>query len=335
MAKEPTKQYNFRLRFNLSKRQQINSNMSKSLISKQANGVSIEIRAAEEPEKLLKDVHRISIVGGPYQSSTEAEAEGQKWRLAAQTAFSYMNLGVDFGDRAPIGMFTDFGLKMAEAEMGRRALNDVHGLMTYVARPRPVFGHIQADVKVGVPLDVTLEMLNKSYDKNFPINSDERLAYDLYSSSFFQPSPDARFLTLMMSVETLAERKQRSRPLQEFVTSMIKETKGAGFDPKETDSMVGALRDLKMQSIGDSCKDLAVVLNLETYNGMDSVTFIGKCYGLRSKLVHGHSPRPTREDVDIMAAGLEIFVSHLLSMKLEVPFRTTSLVTGNVTESKS
>jgi hypothetical protein len=37
---------------------------------------------------------------------------------------------------------------------------------------------------------------------------------------------------------------------------------------------------------------------------------------MRSYLVHGYYPRPTRDDVDKQAAGLEVFVGNLLSLPL-------------------
>lgn len=44
--------------------------------------------------------------------------------------------------------------------------------------------------------------------------------------------------------------------------------------------------------------------------------FFTRCYDMRSRLVHGLDPRPSRGDVDKRAAELERFTSHLLSIEL-------------------
>ena len=37
---------------------------------------------------------------------------------------------------------------------------------------------------------------------------------------------------------------------------------------------------------------------------------------MRSMLTHGHMPRPNRQDVAVLAAGLELFVADLLAGRL-------------------
>jgi hypothetical protein len=44
--------------------------------------------------------------------------------------------------------------------------------------------------------------------------------------------------------------------------------------------------------------------------------FFNRCYQMRSKLVHGEVPRPTRDEVGVRAASLEVFVGHLLGVPL-------------------
>ena len=78
-----------------------------------------------------------------------------------------------------------------------------------------------------------------------------------------------------------------------------------------------------MQSIGKACEELSQSLNGMKYLELKPEVFIKKCYSLRSKLVHGQDPRPSLEDVNSYAAALEIFVSHLLSVKLKTSFRQT------------
>jgi hypothetical protein len=50
------------------------------------------------------------------------------------------------------------------------------------------------------------------------------------------------------------------------------------------------------------------------YQGLAPDIFFKKCYGIRSLLVHGSSDTPTPEEVDEIAASLEVMVSDLLSV---------------------
>ncbi|MDO8335270.1 MAG: HEPN domain-containing protein [Candidatus Saccharibacteria bacterium] len=331
MSKEST--HNFRLRFNLPDRLHLNSDDTEAIISPANESPIITLKVAERDQKTkeyksLKDGRRLSIIGGPFNTEKEANDSAEKWRTAAETAFAYMGIGADFGDRAPQGNLTEEGLKWAQQiEGGRRVLNDVHGVMVYETEPSPLFGKIKVDFTVGIPLDETILTLQESRKQGWDNKLEEQLAYDLYSASFSQPAADARFLTLMMAVETLVNRKDRTGKALELINKLRTETKSYELGEYETNSILGALNDLKKQSIGDACKDLAKELKGTKYINLEPDVFIKKCYTLRSKLVHGQKPRPTREEVDSLAAALEIFVGHLLSVKLGKPFRDTGVTT--------
>jgi hypothetical protein len=50
--------------------------------------------------------------------------------------------------------------------------------------------------------------------------------------------------------------------------------------------------------------------------GMQPKRFFDECYRLRSQLVHGAYPRPSRELVDKTAAQLEVYVGDLIAVRL-------------------
>ena len=52
------------------------------------------------------------------------------------------------------------------------------------------------------------------------------------------------------------------------------------------------------------------------YGGKSAKAFFTDCYKVRSALVHGHFPPPSREQVDGLSADLEHFVGHLISGQL-------------------
>lgn len=330
--------YNFRLRFNLPSRQNLNSNETELIITESGVSPVVILKVAEKDQesdrrKTFKEGRRLSLIGGPYESEADALEAAKVWRSTTETAFAYMGISADFGDRAPKGEFTKEGLQWLEESIGngRRMLNDVHGTMVYESEPDPLFGISHIDVVQGIPADTTLDIMRVSHAKGLGNSLTEQLAYDLFSASFSQPAADARFLTLMMAIETLVNRQERSAAAIALVGDLTNAIRASGLDSSTIDSMSGAVRDLKYQSIGDACKDLARSLNGITYSGHAPNVFIKKCYGLRSALVHGQNPRPSREEVDLMAVTLEVFVGHLLSVKLGEAFRETSITSGSIT----
>jgi len=146
-----------------------------------------------------------------------------------------------------------------------------------------------------------------------PILSDrERLAFDLFGTSFFQKSVDAHFLMLMMAAETLLDPALRSQLVRDHVEKLISLTRESStLSQSEKDSLIGSLQFLYKDSIGQAGQKLAKRLGNRKYAGQKPSQFFTRCYDLRSKLVHGHIPRPTRDEIADICASLELFVGDL------------------------
>lgn len=140
-----------------------------------------------------------------------------------------------------------------------------------------------------------------------------RLAFDLFSASFFQPSADGRLLMLMMAVETLLELRPRSEAAQNLVEQLIATTKASQITESERRSLSESLSWLMNESIGQAGRELASRLEPRTYMDLRPKKFFTQCYKLRSDLVHGKHPRPDRDRTDLHAAALELFVGDVLS----------------------
>ncbi len=69
---------------------------------------------------------------------------------------------------------------------------------------------------------------------------------------------------------------------------------------------------------GQAGRRLARTLEPRRYMDLSPSKFFTRCYEMRSALVHGHVPRPTMIEVDLLAANLTVFVGHLLSGELLV-----------------
>jgi hypothetical protein len=185
--------------------------------------------------------------------------------------------------------------------------------MVFQCEPKPIF------LRLG-PIDV---MVSSSHERlvhamthaiaTDGLGEERQVAYDLFSASFGQRSADARFALLMMALESLIEPVPRPENSRRHVHDMIEATEHSGLDKSEVDSIKGALSWLLNESIGQAGRRLAKTLEPRRYKDEAPATFFNHCYELRSRLIHGLHPLPTRTEIDAWAAPLEVFVADLLS----------------------
>jgi hypothetical protein len=122
---------------------------------------------------------------------------------------------------------------------------------------------------------------------------------------------------LTMALETLIEQERRSDSTLAHIERLVAATRAADDLPQpELDSLVGSLRTLEQESVGQAGRRLARTLGDRKYMDESATTFFTRCYDLRSALVHGHYPRPDPGDVGGRAAALEGFVGDLLGAPL-------------------
>ncbi|MGW2938368.1 hypothetical protein ACWDA7_42855 [Streptomyces sp. NPDC001156] len=111
-------------------------------------------------------------------------------------------------------------------------------------------------------------MLTQAAQLHDPLDGPERLAFDLYSGSFFQPSADSRLLMLTMAIETLLDLQPRSDAAKAHVTAMIEATEAnADLTHSERELLRGSLKWLRDESIGQAGRRLARTLEPRTYSG--------------------------------------------------------------------
>lgn len=306
--------YCFRIRFVLGPHVQLDADLPEIVLQDSAGPEKILLKSPVDGET-VKQARTLVLLGRGYETEDDARTDAGRWRDALQAAFARLLIAADFGDRAAKGMFTDAGLQWLEAEQGRRVLNDKHGTMVYECEPRPLFASSSLNFFVGKPLNRLVEAIEAALAARMSPTPQQRLAYDLFSSSSFQTSADARFITLMMAFETLLELEPRDAAARKHVDELIALTRASGLDKRDVDSMVGSLRWLRDESISQAGRRIASTLADRTYmdGAEDPVTFFNRCYAIRSELVHGAVPRPRRGDVDKRAASLERFLGDLLS----------------------
>jgi hypothetical protein len=271
-----------------------------------------------EGNKPLNEAKHVALLGRPFDTAEEATAAAERWVGRLQKAFARLNVAADFGDRAAQSFLTNAGLDLLKSDNRDRILSDVHGIMVFECEPAPRFGRVEpVQAIVGPGEERLLSTVEKTVDIGAVMTGREQLAYDIYAASAGGGSPDARLVTLMMAVETLIDSAPRTKAVRAHVERLITETKQAGLPKAEVSSLTGSLQYMLNESIGQAGRKLAARLGDRRYmDGAESpVQFFTKCYNLRSALVHGHDPRPSREIVGGRAAALERFVADLLSLE--------------------
>lgn len=275
------------------------------------------VLCALDEDAPLKDADAWILKGSGWPSEQAAIDAGERCKNALMVALAHLRIGADLGGRvAKEGMITEVFKEKIEVETGRRALNDVLGLTVFESEPPPHFVKVGSpSVTVGIQEDKFTTVLAHLVQQPPALSGRESLSLELFLASFFQDTADARFLLLIMAVEALIEREDRPTDVVAHVDHLIDLTQSANDLPKsERDSLIGSLGNLKKQSLGQARRSLiSSRLGDCTYQGESAVEFFERCYRARSELVHGNDPLPTQQDVDSLAATLEVLVSDLLS----------------------
>lgn len=261
----------------------------------------------------LKDANDLAIIGKGFLSGEDARNAALHWRGALEKAFAKVNIGADFGDRATGGggLGAEFQ-KQVEADLGTQVLWDVHGLLVFRCPPWPRFFGGRATASVTRSLDNVLATLATARRLGLTMSPSEQVAYALYSASLAESSPDARFMLLMMAVETLIELRPRPDASRAHVEKLIADTRAVELPKCEIDSMVGALQWMLDESFRRGGKRLASRLGDRSYMGKPAQKFFSDCYDLRGSLAHGTVPRPSPREVEDRAGALQAFTRDLL-----------------------
>jgi hypothetical protein len=307
--------FTFRVRFQLGERVWIESPDRHMLLTRPP-GEEIELRPTADVA--LDEARDLELLGWPYDTEPDATEAARRWRGLLQKALARVNLGADFGDRAPKGVLTQAGLDMLTVEGGPPVLKDPHGILVFESDLKPVVARLRpAKGQRGVPGERLQKAVALAVDRDAVMSECDQLAYDVYSASFSESSADARFVMLWMALETMIDQQPRAEAVRAHVDRMVACTQGSGLPPEEVKSLVGSLEELrKRESINRAGQRFVSRLGQSEYMNEPPKRFFTKCYKLRNGLVHGHDPRPPRADVASRAPHLERFVADLLSIEL-------------------
>lgn len=305
--------FSFRIRFKQSAADTIQTDLAELELCSGEFDSPLRLVNALQVEP-IRQAEELLLTQAGYQTKELAEAGGERLLGVLMLVLARHRLGADFGSRAPKSIWTEHGLDWLEQQIGTRVLNSVHGLMIYETEPKPKFAKTQAKALRSVGLVKFSRTFEEAASLNFSLTDRDYLALSLFNASFFQQSGDSRFLLLMMAIEAMLEPPPRSDGSQEHVRSLIEATQQANISQTEKDSMIGALRWLKYESISRTGRQFVQqVLGERVYLNKPASDFFTYCYTLRSNLVHGNMPYPTFEDISAAVGDLEVMVSDLIT----------------------
>lgn len=305
--------FNFRLRINKTLTEAIAIKDSNKLLDIPELGLKIKISSTNDNVP-IENSQILTIIGLNLQSEQEAQDIGQKFQDSLMITLAQLRIGADFGSRAPQSFITQKGIELFEKGLGQRILNDIHGLMIYNSDPTPLFASQNLDLCLSTSESHFENILHDTLSRPFNITNIERVAFDFFNMSFFQKNVEARFIALMIALEILIDRKQRKKTIIEFIDKMIDLAKSEiKNDDEERSRILSGLSDLKNESISQAGKKLADEnLSTKLYQNLTPGEFFKHCYKMRSRLVHGSSSIPSRDEMAKIVGDLEVFVSELL-----------------------
>ncbi|MFJ4940931.1 hypothetical protein ACIP8U_44830 [Streptomyces pseudovenezuelae] len=275
----------------------------------------IWLKSSEKKGQPLRDAASCVVRGEGYAARDEAALEGERWRDVISRSLARMHLAADFGDQDPMSSSTTTAEPVFSEHFGRHVMEGVAGVTVFQDQPDLLLitaGDVLGCVRPSE--EKCRSVFLHAVQLHEPLKVAERLAFDLYSGSFFQTSAAARLLMLTMAVETLLDLQPRSTAAQAHVTAMIKDTEAnADLTHAERTSLLGSLNWLHNESIGQAGRRLARSLEPRKYGGRKPADFFTRCYEVRSALTHGYVPRPDNREVNSLAGSLESFVADLLA----------------------
>ncbi len=264
----------------------------------------------------IYDSEFLVLQGDGHETEEEATETGLIFRDYLTLALAGVGIAADFGDRAPRSGFTKAGLELFRADDGEPIRENALGLTVFETSLNPSFATISGKSVIGQSPVEFEDLFRRVAEEGTTLVERDRLAYDLFSSSFFEPSADGRLMLLMTAVEVIIELNPRPPSSVKHAEHLIDLTKkNMALEISERDSILGVLGWLSSESIGQAGRRMSNQRLVDKlYNGKKPESFFSEAYELRSRLVHGKDPFPTRAEVVSILPTLEGFVADLICL---------------------
>lgn len=310
--------YKFRIRFHLDSEGVLQADGSTLCASlEDSTRIALQTEGKENP---ISEADRLILEGCPYQTEAEAWETGRRAKDALLLTCASMRIAVDVGnDRANLQLAER--VKAVVREAGKvRIREDVHGLMVYDSSELTSFADSSA-IRLVLNNDAQkfLAELTQILSQGVTPSEKQRLALELLGVSRFETSVRARFLTCMLAYETLLAPEKKAADVLKMLSDLRGIVEESDLNADDKESLKNGVASLKTQSITSTGKALAsTYLGDKNYLGFTADKFFGRCYNVRSSLVHSGVPKTSRTktlsdtEFGTLAANLELMLSDLL-----------------------
>ena len=303
--------YRLRLRFHVAHKGLISGDCENFEFSL-PNGHLATLNSVDS--KKIGDATKFVILSSGYKTEEEALQYGYRIKDAVLLYGTEFRVGVDLGKDKATGFLAKPVKEKIFNDHGVRMIDDVHGVVAYSEEYPTSCVSISAVGLINVrEADFFVNELCGFLREKFKVSGQIKLAMELLTSSFFEASVRARFLTLVLAAESILKPKDRSDDVKKLIDELISRTENSDINVAEKNSIKGSLKWLYKDSISQSLRAMAKkYLTGKKYDGLEPERFIKKCYEARSKLVHSGSVDDSKYNIGGLVGSLELYMKDIL-----------------------
>lgn len=303
--------FSFRVPFRLPSDQRIIwPNKRVDLYSSDGEIVYVQADAAED----ISSSDRLSLRGLGYTSEEDARCAGERWTGWLAVGLIDLLIGMN------MGQFTDSGggasgpflAQLSAADPTHQLFREHVGLFVFPTDPPAVFIGMEAAVVGGKRAEGLIERTLQARNAGSRLDSALLRASNVYALAMALPTDESRFITIMAAIEGLLKRDPRPADALALISSFVKQLNASELEQDEKSSINGALRELKLISIGKSGELLSRCLEGKQYLGLPAPKFLTHAYKLRSRMSHGEVSQALVAQIRIALPGLQWFFRDLI-----------------------
>ena len=250
-----------------------------------------------------------------FESEDAAREHGERLMVALRLALAQKSMAVDLGfDDEPGWMNPDVMKNAGRAAGAAVVLQGRLGLQVHETQPKTLFLNWGTlSVQAVTPVNDLISLVDSIFATSPTLTGRESLALEVFHAALFETGRRARFLLLVSAAESLFDPIVRGDDARTLVDQFIRQTRGSGLESHEVESMVGALRWLRRESISQTGRRLASrLLAGREYGGITSDRFFSKLYGVRSSLVHAGTTGLSHGEFLALVGQAQAFVRDLI-----------------------
>ncbi|MBL8067019.1 MAG: hypothetical protein JNM28_01075 [Armatimonadetes bacterium] len=212
-----------------------------------------------------------------------------------------------------------FARVMQEAD-GRPRLNAYFGSKLFEVPPRPIFVDFSAKVSVIRQAKLFCEEITSYYEEsNYSMTVLQ--AIDIYSTSKFEKTIEAKFLTLIYAIESLANTQPVDDDQMRIIDECVECVRKSSLDTDTQKLLMSRLGSLKRESISAAVKRVIrdYVPRDTVIMGVDPQRLFSDLYNIRSKYVHGDFAESMEQMTKYYQGAEELFLSLIINLPKASP----------------